>query len=810
MAVMRRLLSLVFPVVFTLAAQTQTVVVLPDTPTVYNVPAGWRGHNLSAAANMEWVNNSDFQAAFPKLHAGPLRWPYGNAANNFNWQAHLSQPNQFNLKNAVEFIRQHGASLQVVVNFGNGTPESAADFVRFCNSTDPYWQAQRQALLGNPDPVNVEFWEIGNEVVDAWGFAWSWLGWQSKIRFRCPAAQNFPKEIADSLYYYGGSFWRQGWVEEIGGLDKFTAILGTKVFTQGATDTLVVAVDFPQMDTTDPQGVRVWLTPDFDYSWAKNIASQCEIYDSLTNAWNALPPGAFSWTDSVVYIHPAGGVPAGAAILVEYNSINHAGAFAFRDAMKAADPTIQIGYATAVDSTQAADPNFQADFAASPPDFMIEHVYPSGLTKPLLEGGYFAEVAYLPEFKMQQFQSDQALWDQRENDWSLPGDVGFGYTEWNVGLCDDCPNPHPFDGIASGLYVAGIWANWLEQVANGALDIRTINHFALLASGNNFIHLFHVNGGTFTINAEGYAALMVMESIGRKLFPVTGVTNMPQLSILAQQGGTQQVDALQLWGGADPDSNYYNLLIINRDDEHTHPVSIQFPASWQVQSARVEHLYADSLPQPPATWTYQTLPVNNDNLTLTLPRYSITVIKATQGMPLPVALVDYSARYYDGAVQVDWIAAGEENLKEYVVERSRGNAFEAVGVVPAAAAGHYRFTDSRPPAGLLYYRLRQNDFTGAFSYSPVLAVQVPSESVRINALQSSTDLLKVEVHNPQVQALEFSVMNAAGQVHELSTEILPAGVHTLELGLAALPAGIYFLNIKSTHGRQITQRFWKP
>ena len=81
---MRHLLLFVFFLGCAFASQTQTVVVLPENPVVYDVPDSWRGHNQAASANMDWVNNAGFQATFPKLHAGPLRWPFGNEANNFD------------------------------------------------------------------------------------------------------------------------------------------------------------------------------------------------------------------------------------------------------------------------------------------------------------------------------------------------------------------------------------------------------------------------------------------------------------------------------------------------------------------------------------------------------------------------------------------------------------------------------------------------------------------------------------------------------------------------------------------------------
>jgi len=609
--------------VFALPAQVE--VHFPAEPELYEVPAAWRGHNLAATANLSWLQHPEFQAVLEQLPSGVIRWPFGNQANNYDWQAGLAFDDQFNLKNAAEFTRQTGMELQMVVNFGNGSAQQAADFVRFCNSTDPSWAQQRQQLLGDSQPLGIRFWEIGNEVTTAWGFAWSWLGYQPQIRFRSgEPPRQLAQHVADSLYFYGGSFWREGWVTMIGGLNKKTAILGDLKLINAPLTEVEVEVEFPKLDTSDPNAVRVWLTPNVDFAWAES-APQQELYDSITQPWNLLPPQHFSWTETAVHIAPPGGIPASSALLIEYNSIGHDGAFAFAEAMKAADPSIQVGFSTRVKPPLSERPQFQQDFAAHAPHFMIEHPYFTSLTQPLVESGRFSEMAYVPEFKRQNFLSEQEKWDARLTDWNLPHPVGVAFTEWNVGLCDACPNPHPFDGIAGAMYVASFWANLLEAAVAQDLDIRTINHFALYAGGNNFIHLFHINGGNFSIGNEGYAALLLMEAIGKQMVGNLQVSNMPQILLDDGQGNTFSVDALEIWGGYDPPTDAYKLLLLNRDDEQARAVRLLLPSEWEVDSLAFQGMTGTLIDDGLEFYDTLLMP-QKEGVELLLPRFSISVL----------------------------------------------------------------------------------------------------------------------------------------------------------------------------------------
>lgn len=84
-----------------------------------------------------------------------------------------------------------------------------------------------------------------------------------------------------------------------------------------------------------------------------------------------------------------------------------------------------------------------------------------------------------------------------------------------------------------------------------SIRLAALNHFALVATGNNFIHLFHTKaaGLRHTPGVEGVAATMVMETIGTQFFPVH-IENAPVVTVFTNApADTAQIPALEAWGG---------------------------------------------------------------------------------------------------------------------------------------------------------------------------------------------------------------------------------------------------------------------
>jgi hypothetical protein len=76
---------------------------------------------------------------------------------------------------------------------------------------------------------------------------------------------------------------------------------------------------------------------------------------------------------------------------------------------------------------------------------------------------------------------------------------------------------------------------------------------------------------------------------------------------------------------------------------------------------------------------------------------------------------------------ISWATAMEENTKEFIVEYSvSGNDFKTLGQISAArnssSSQTYSFVHNTPPQGFNYYRIKQVDIDGKFSYSKIITL----------------------------------------------------------------------------------------
>lgn len=94
---------------------------------------------------------------------------------------------------------------------------------------------------------------------------------------------------------------------------------------------------------------------------------------------------------------------------------------------------------------------------------------------------------------------------------------------------------------------------------------------------------------------------------------------------------------------------------------------------------------------------------------------------------LPITLVSFTAEPEGTSVRLNWSTASEFENALFTVERSQyGVEFEHVLDVPGSMFSNelltYTELDRDPYGGLSYYRLRQTDVDGNFSYSPAVPV----------------------------------------------------------------------------------------
>jgi hypothetical protein len=96
---------------------------------------------------------------------------------------------------------------------------------------------------------------------------------------------------------------------------------------------------------------------------------------------------------------------------------------------------------------------------------------------------------------------------------------------------------------------------------------------------------------------------------------------------------------------------------------------------------------------------------------------------------LPIVLISFEAQLRGDDVELKWVTATEESNAIFTIERSaNGVDFEPVLFLDGAGDSdqilQYIGVDNAPLSGRSYYRLKQTDFNGLFTYSEVVSVMV--------------------------------------------------------------------------------------
>ncbi|WP_442795450.1 T9SS type A sorting domain-containing protein [Pelobium manganitolerans] len=177
---------------------------------------------------------------------------------------------------------------------------------------------------------------------------------------------------------------------------------------------------------------------------------------------------------------------------------------------------------------------------------------------------------------------------------------------------------------------------------------------------------------------------------------------------------------------------------------------------------------------------------------------------------LPLNLLSFNAKAdaLGKSVNLNWKTTNEVNTKEFLIERRTDNSqFESIGIKASknvSGEHSYSYTDYTAASGNVYYRLKQVDNDGKFTYSDVVSVNL-SGSATVSAYPNpTTDLLNVE-HGP-VNGGSLSVFDLQGKV--LISQSLANGASSTSVNVAKLVPGTYVLNVTNS-GKQTTLKFIK-
>lgn len=115
---------------------------------------------------------------------------------------------------------------------------------------------------------------------------------------------------------------------------------------------------------------------------------------------------------------------------------------------------------------------------------------------------------------------------------------------------------------------------------------------------------------------------------------------------------------------------------------------------------------------------------------------SVPEVEAACFLVLPVELTRFSGKENSGTVLLSWQTASEVDNDYFQVEYStNGREFMPIGKInghgTSTITNDYLFVHKQPEPGLNYYRLKQVDFGGDFTFSNIVAVAVENNEIII-------------------------------------------------------------------------------
>lgn len=178
---------------------------------------------------------------------------------------------------------------------------------------------------------------------------------------------------------------------------------------------------------------------------------------------------------------------------------------------------------------------------------------------------------------------------------------------------------------------------------------------------------------------------------------------------------------------------------------------------------------------------------------------------------VPIELAEFTGRQTNQSVVLEWITQSEVENSHFIIEYADESLeFVQIGQVNGSGTTtttqHYRFVHENPTFGAnQYYRLKQVDFDGKFSYTKIVSVYMEGniEQISVFPTPATTDVtVLVNIKNSDSYTLTITDLN--GKVIHNDVFNLFAGEQSLQLDIANWPSGHYIYRLTNKRDQMTT------
>jgi len=178
---------------------------------------------------------------------------------------------------------------------------------------------------------------------------------------------------------------------------------------------------------------------------------------------------------------------------------------------------------------------------------------------------------------------------------------------------------------------------------------------------------------------------------------------------------------------------------------------------------------------------------------------------------LPVELLYFTAKLKNKNIgQLNWATANELNNAGYEVEHALPTTgvpvFNQIGYVDGAGTTtmqkFYDYEVPRLASGVHYFRLKQVDFDGSYTYTQIRALEVEARLVKKlfpTILHEGSSTVYLQVTKSDNYKVE--IITALGQmVESYDADMQSETYHEISFDINRYVSGVYFVRISSDYG----------
>jgi len=167
---------------------------------------------------------------------------------------------------------------------------------------------------------------------------------------------------------------------------------------------------------------------------------------------------------------------------------------------------------------------------------------------------------------------------------------------------------------------------------------------------------------------------------------------------------------------------------------------------------------------------------------------------------LPVTFLSFNGMVKNAEALLNWATATEINNKGFEIEKSLDNQhFSTIGFVAGkgntSSNAYYNFTDIKLVSGANFYRLKQIDMDGRFTYSSVIKLDYKNFAWQITGNPSANNAWVIlQLDKPAKVSLQ--IVSLSGHVvSTINKGSLQNGTYSIPLNTHNYSAGMYIVRL---------------